>query len=157
MPGIVLAGGQDPRGIRGRRDPHAGPHVPHRARVLEQDERRRPLVRDRRRRVHRGSAGDRDHTGPRRLRDQLGDHLLPHGRRVRAQRAGQIRRQLGGQPLQPRRIRGGRVGDLGAEAQRVLEGVKALEDGQLGIASRRSIAPHQGIAHRSIMTRGRRR
>ena len=46
------------------------------------------------------------------------------------ERVGEVRGQLGGELAQLRRIGGDRLEHLGAEAQRVLEGVEALEDGE---------------------------
>ena len=52
-----------------------------------------------------------------------------------------------------------RLLDLGAEAQRVLERVEALEHGELAVAPRRPVAPHEALGvclHLSRRARRRR-
>ena len=75
------------------------------------------------------------------------------------QRAGQVRGKLRRQPLQLLRVGGDRLDQLGAEAQRVLERVEALEHGQPAVAAGGSVALHEGVAHRPIKpeSAGRRR
>ena len=65
--------------------------------------------------------------------------------------AGQVRRQFRRHRLQRRRVDRDRLDQLGAEAQRVLERVKALDDGQLGIA------PRVAEAHACVLIAAHRR
>ena len=118
------------------RDPDAGADVAHVARLLEQDDGRQRGVGERGRDVDGGAAGDRRHPGARHQRHQLGQSL----RVDRLNPAGELARQVGGEFVRQRLQRGGvdrdRLDQLGAEAQRVLERVEALDDGQFGIAPR---------------------
>ena len=143
VPGVVGAGGQHARRSGGGGDPHAGPHVAHRPRVLEQDQRLRPRLGEHRRQVDLRPAGDRDDAGARRLRRQLGHDLGGDGGGPLGQRAAQVRGQLGRQRPQLLRVGGDRLEHLGAEAQRVLEGMEALEDGEARVAPRRAVAADQ--------------
>ena len=101
-----------------------------------------------------GAAGDRDDAGARRLRDQLGEQLgarpASSAPASEPSRSGASSRasasELGG-------VRGHDLVDLGAEAQRVLEGVEPLEHRQARVAARgaesgdqRSLAAHLPIA-----------
>ena len=51
------------------------------------------------------------------------------------------------QPLQLPGVRGNRLDHLGAEAQCVLERVKALQQGQLAVAAGGAVALDEGVAH----------
>ena len=161
VPGIVGPGRQHAGGVRRCGDPHAGPHVAHRPRVLEQDQGLRLRLSKHRRQVDCRAAGDRDDAGAWRLGHQLRHDLSVDRSRTLGKRSTEIRRQLRFELAQLPRIGTDRIEHLGAEAQRVLEGVKALEDGQVGVAASRAVAADQGalvgIAHRRIITRPRRR
>ena len=146
VPGVVLAGGQN-RGRVGRRgDPDAGADVPHVASAARAGP-RAPA---------RGSASTAARsTGGRRaiattpVRGTSGTSSARSATSIGSTRPAeaprQVRRQLGRQPLQLIRIDRHGLDQLSAEAQRVLEGVEALEDGQVGIA------PRFAEAHRELM------
>ena len=130
VPGVVLAGGQHRRRVGGGGDPHAGAHVPHRARVLEQDDRRRPRSASTASR----STGGRRAIATTPVRGACGTSSASTSASTgvaapaeRAARSGaSSRRQL----LQLVGVGGDRLVHLGAEAQRVLERVEPLQHGQ---------------------------
>ena len=143
VPGVVLAGGEE-RGRRGRGgDPDAGAHVPHRPRVLEEDDRLRPRTGQQRLDVDLRTAGDRDDAGARRLRHQLRQHLGSDRRRPAGECPLEVGRELPRQLLELGGVRGRDLVDLGPEPERVLQRVEPLEHGQAWIAARGSIPGDQ--------------
>ncbi len=85
-------------------------------------------------------------------RNQLGQDPGVHRRHPLGQRAGQVGGQIGREKIELPRLRGDRLVQLGTKAQRVLEGVEALEHRQATIAAGGTVALHEGVAHRPIMT-----
>ncbi len=105
--------------------------------------------------VDRGPPGERDDAGARRLRRELGHRLGGDRRGPLGQRAGEVRRQLGRQLLQPPSVDRDGLQHLGAEAQRVLERVEALQHGEPAVPAGAAVTADQRLlvclAHTGIM------
>ena len=130
VPGIVLPGRQHTSRVGGCRNANAGTHVRHRSRLLEEDD--RCLTRGRKHcvQIEVRAARDGDHPGPRGLRREIRHDGGVKGGDALDQGPRQVRRQVGGQPLQLLRIDGDRLNDVRAETEGMLQGVKSLQDGE---------------------------
>ena len=86
--------------------------------------------------VHRRPARDRDHAGVGRQRHELREQLRADDAGPLGQRLAHVGGQLPGERQQRLEVRRDEQLDLGAEAQRVLDGVEAFEHGLLRVAPR---------------------
>ncbi len=135
MPRIVRAGAEN-AGNAGRGcDAHARTHVAEIARILEQDHRRCAERLERVARSHGRALGERHHAGARRQRRELREHLGVHLPGRGADLLGHVRRKRRREAGELRAVARDHLEHHGAEAERVLERVKAFEDGQRGIAT----------------------
>ncbi len=87
-------------------------------------------------RIDGGALGERHHAGARRQRGELREHLRLDLLRQRGDLRRDVRRQLGGEALELVAVAAHDLVHLGAEAQRVLERVKAFEHDERAIAPR---------------------
>ena len=137
VPRVVAAGGEHAGDVGGGGDAHAGAHVAEVARVLEQDHGRRARGRRaprRDRRVRRSAR--RDHARSAGQRRELGEDGGLDLARERAQARAQIGRERAASRSSSAASAETTSSSAGAEAQGVLERVKAFEHGERGIAPR---------------------
>ena len=90
--------------------------------------------------------------GARRLGHKLGENLRGDGSRALDKRLAQVRGQLSRELPKPPRIRGNRLQNVSAKAQRVLDGMESLQDSETRIAPRRAVATDQRLITHGVAT-----
>jgi hypothetical protein len=151
-PWVVASRRQNTGRIRCRRHAHARAQVAEIARILEQHEGLAARSGEHCHRVDRRALCQRDHAGARRQRGELREHLRADLLRHLAQASCDIRREQIGQPLELGAVAAEHLQHVRAEAQRVLERMKAFEHRQARIAPRAPEARNErSLLHSAII------
>jgi glyoxalase family protein len=152
MPGVVAAGAEHAGDVGGGGDAHAGAHVAEIAGVLEQHDGCAARVGEQRADIDMWALGEcHDACGWRKRREPVEHARVDLAGELQQPRA-QLGRELAGQPLELAEVAGEDIVHCCAEAQRVLERVKAFKHRQRGIASRAPKArDKRSVLHSSMI------
>ena len=151
VPGVVAAGGEHRRRVGSGGGPDAGPDVAHRARVLKQHDRSGAGLAPGRPDVDGRTAGDRDDAGAGRVRHRSFIAAASTGALRSASEPTRSGASSAASRSSSADIHRNCLDHVGAEAQGVLERVKALQQGESRVAAGGAVALNNGVAHRPIM------